>query len=690
MQAESLVTVVVVTDQFGFKLVNCLQSIPKNWQVLIASPSQKLPPAIKHIHPLIQHWKQPKTVIKDFALVRNQALSQVKTEWAFFLDSDEVVDNFDLKYLESLFINHQLAGLSVSRSDIFYGRKLLYGEAGRQTLVRLIRVGHAQFVGSVHEVALVSGQVAESKIAITHFSHESIQQFIAQVSQYSNMATATHQHKSRWRLLGELMTYPPLKFVVNYICKLGFLDGWRGLSYAIIMSLHSTLVRLMVLELSMSRHPGPGPVFFNSGIYNRHRVIQVGLSLSLFALIPFGQLLRWSITDHIAIYPHDIILSLLVFISAITTFHKRSSSTWKKLQPWRWELLVWGYFWLLGAIKLLISNDFNQFLIMSRLGVYALGLLIALKSLSIFRLKQDGSRPQAQHFSIACLGLFAWLSFILYAVFPDMRSLVFFGWDDHYYRLIGTLFDPNYSGLVLSVGVLMVIGWLGLKYRSYSVINRWLGVNLSLFFAICLGLTFSRSSWLSLGVATSILMVVTLIRKQLELKHIGLVFVLGMLILTTVVLAPKPGGEGINLARSVSVNSRLAFDQYILRSLAPSDWVLGKVVDQPFVELNQLASTNKLTTYLDRSPNSPVAFHPKTANNLFVTSLLWGGVIGLTLVIILFSKWFWQLYKDSPIVLAILMAWLVHAQFNNSFLEPFVFLMVGGGILSLLVGKKFQ
>lgn len=678
MQAESLVTVVVLTNQFGLKLIKCLQSIPQNWQVMIASPSQKLPPAIKRIHPFTQHWRQPETVIKDFAQLRNQALNQVKTGWAFFLDSDEVIEDFDLKHLESLLSNQQIAGLSVSRSDVFHGRKLLYGEAGRQTVVRLVRVGHAQFAGLVHEVALVSGQVAESKIAITHFSHESIQQFITQVSQYANLATTTHHHKSRWRLLSELIAYPPLKFIVNYVFKLGFLDGWRGLSYAIIMSLHSTLVRLMGLELLTARHPK------QTNEVHLNRVLQVGLSLGLFVLLPFGQLLRWSITDHIAIYPHDLILSLLVFMSAVTIFRKRPCSAWKKLQSWRWEVIVWGYFWLLGVIKLLISNDPNQFLIMSRLGVYTLGLLIALKSLSIFRLKLESQHLQTRLLWIPSLGLFAWLSFVLYVVFPDMRSLVFFGWDDHYYRLIGTLFDPNYSGLVLSVGLLMVLGWLGLKNRSGSSIGRWLLAVLSLFFAVCLGLTFSRSSWLSLGVASLALIAVTLIRKQLELKYIGLILVLGLLILTTVVLAPKPGGEGVKLARSASVNSRLAFDQFILQSLTTRDWIFGKIVDQPFDELNQLASTNQATSNFDRSFNPPVTFHPKTANNLFVTSLLWGGVIGLTLILILFGKWSWQLYQNSPVGLSILIAWLVHAQFNNSFLEPFVFLLVGMSVLSLV------
>lgn len=686
MQAETLVTVVILTNQFDSKLVKSLLSIPKNWTVLICSPTNRLPMSISQLHRNIRHRQMPDQNIQDFSQMRNLALQQVKTEWAFFLDSDEVINEFDINQLEIKLHNQQIAGLTITRSDVFYGQKLHYGEAGKQQLTRLVQVDQSHFAGQVHEVAVVKGQVADSRISISHFSHDSVSQFMKQVSRYANMSATLHQSKSGLRLLTELLIYPPLKFLLNYIVKLGFLDGWRGLIYALIMSLHSTLVRLMTLEHRV-RHAVPiqsGSASTNSVINKRFGMLQLGLSLGLLFLLPFGQLLRWSITDSVVIYPHDVILSLIVLLYTIDIFRNKSKTIWQKLKRWRWEVLVWGYFWLLGVIKLLIGNDPHQFLIMSRLGVYALGLLIAIKSINQCRINLHNRHLQAKLLWIVGLGLFAWLSFVLYLIFPDMRSLAFFGWDDHYYRLIGTLFDPNYTGLVLSVGILMTLGWIGLKNRSYSSIVRWLLPVLSLLFSICLGLTFSRSSWLSLVVAITGLFIVALIKKQFVLKQLGLILATGLVILATVVFAPKPGGEGVDLTRSASVNSRLAFDQYIFQSLNTSDFMIGKLVDKPLSDLNQIALTSQSATNSNRSANTPVDFHPKTANNLFVTSLFWGGIVGLTLVIILFGRWLWQLYQISPLALSILIAWFVHAQFNNSFLEPFVFLFVGGSILSII------
>ena len=38
------------------------------------------------------------------------------------------------------------------------------------------------------------------------------------------------------------------KFVSNYWLKAGFLDGWRGLIYAVVMSIHSLAVRVFIYE----------------------------------------------------------------------------------------------------------------------------------------------------------------------------------------------------------------------------------------------------------------------------------------------------------------------------------------------------------------------------------------------------------------------------------------------------------
>src|SRR3989304_8999963 len=36
-----------------------------------------------------------------------------------------------------------------------------------------------------------------------------------------------------------------------------------------------------------------------------------------------------------------------------------------------------------------------------------------------------------------------------YILIPDTRFLAVLNWDDHYYRLLSTLLDPNFTGIIL-------------------------------------------------------------------------------------------------------------------------------------------------------------------------------------------------------------------------------------------------
>src|SRR5690606_32109779 len=39
--------------------------------------------------------------------------------------------------------------------------------------------------------------------------------------------------------------------------------------------------------------------------------------------------------------------------------------------------------------------------------------------------------------------IFGWFQYIL---LPDLTAMKIFGWDDHYFRMVGTFFDPAFFG----------------------------------------------------------------------------------------------------------------------------------------------------------------------------------------------------------------------------------------------------
>jgi len=135
---------------------------------------------------------------------------------------------------------------SVVRSDIFRGKKLKFAEWGRQQIVRLLQTKSIFFKGKVHEVPTGYKSQVLLPITIKHFAHQSVGEFLVSVERYAALR-ATEIRSSKTRLILELITYPPGKFIWNMVFLLGFLDGWRGLIYATIMSYHSAMVRIFAL-----------------------------------------------------------------------------------------------------------------------------------------------------------------------------------------------------------------------------------------------------------------------------------------------------------------------------------------------------------------------------------------------------------------------------------------------------------
>ena len=50
--------------------------------------------------------------------------------------------------------------------------------------------------------------------------------------------------------------------------------------------------------------------------------------------------------------------------------------------------------------------------------------------------------------------IFGWAQYIF---LPDLRDLKYLGWDDHYFRLVGTFLDPGFTGIILVFGFLLAL-----------------------------------------------------------------------------------------------------------------------------------------------------------------------------------------------------------------------------------------
>lgn len=250
---KNTVSLGVVTNNIRNDFQRMLNSVPSSIQSIVILDNTNDPDASAYWRKLSRLYElvvikhaQP---ITDFAAARNTVLEKSESDWVLFLDSDEVFNSSqqELNLALERAISAQATGVSLLRSDIFYTKQLRYGEAGRQNIVRLIKTSACTFTGKTHEVAHCKGSLYHSSLAISHYAHQSVSDFISDVSFYARRV-AIDEKRSFMQNLLELCLFPLGKLGYNLVFRAGVLDGWRGVVYASCMSLHSLLVRIYRYE----------------------------------------------------------------------------------------------------------------------------------------------------------------------------------------------------------------------------------------------------------------------------------------------------------------------------------------------------------------------------------------------------------------------------------------------------------
>jgi len=116
----------------------------------------------------------------NFAAQRNFALKKSKTDWVFFLDSDEIISPpLSREIVRRLKKNKKegVKGLYFKRQDFFLGRPLKHGETANIKLLRLAqKTNKNKWRGRVHEEWQVAGKTKTLKHPLLHHPHKNISQ----------------------------------------------------------------------------------------------------------------------------------------------------------------------------------------------------------------------------------------------------------------------------------------------------------------------------------------------------------------------------------------------------------------------------------------------------------------------------------------------------------------------------------
>lgn len=370
-------------------------------------------------------------------------------------------------------------------------------------------------------------------------------------------------------------------------------------------------------------------------------------------LFPFGQLGRIEVAPSITLHLGDLAVGAIALLWLVIRLAERRFSRPPLFRPFLSVAVVFTFSFLAGALVVSGKEAAVGLLYLVRFGVYVIFYF------AIWDLVRKKFLSQSLLFSsLVSVGLFliafGWFQYFL---MPDLRPLIELGWDDHYFRLVGSFLDPGFTGILLVFFILLAFS------RVWQGIGQWRYLLLVLLGTVTLAFTYSRASYLALlgGLAAFYI-----VRRNLKF-----VLVPALVLALLIPILPRPGGEGVRLERTSTVEKRLgSYEEAINIGLA-----------------NPLLGVG-FNLYRAGRSVSPDSHSGAGADSSFLFVFATAGIIGLLSFLGLWVRvlrFSWKRrFRDTGVaLLATTVALLIHANFTNSLFYPWTL-----GWMAILLGMQ--
>lgn len=194
---------------------------------------------------------------KGFGPQKNSAVAKATQDWLLNLDADEeVTPELREEIRQTVNSPGDCSAFSFPRLTQFCGRWIRHGDWYPDYQTRLWRRGQARWSDAlVHETPEIKGRVGRLRSELRHYSMESIEHQIQKTIRYADDFAASCRRRGRKAGFRDLVFRPPWRFLRSYFLKLGFLDGWRGMSIAWMTAFYTFLRYHKVLEAQSRNEP---------------------------------------------------------------------------------------------------------------------------------------------------------------------------------------------------------------------------------------------------------------------------------------------------------------------------------------------------------------------------------------------------------------------------------------------------
>lgn len=187
---------------------------------------------------------------------KNMALGAALNEYVLSLDADEALD----KVLEASILQAKkeftYVGYTMNRCTNYCGKFIRHGSWYPDTKLRLFDKSMAYWGGdNPHDKVILKEALPLKHLKgdILHYSYNSIEEHIQQNNKFSTISAETLFRRGKKTNIFKIILHPFWAFVLGFILRKGFLDGFYGFVVALQVA-HLSFLKHAKLYLKQKNH----------------------------------------------------------------------------------------------------------------------------------------------------------------------------------------------------------------------------------------------------------------------------------------------------------------------------------------------------------------------------------------------------------------------------------------------------
>jgi glycosyltransferase involved in cell wall biosynthesis len=183
---------------------------------------------------------------------KNFALDRAAHDHVLALDADECLSGPLKDRISAIKSNWTADGYSMNRFNNYYGKWIRHSAVYPDRKLRLWdrRKGRWGGTNPHDRVAMQPGATVEHlDVDLLHFAYDSIDSHARQANHFSTVAARAYLDAGRTSTPAKVLLNPTFRFVRDYFWKLGFLDGFYGLTICSINAYMTFLKYAKLLDL---------------------------------------------------------------------------------------------------------------------------------------------------------------------------------------------------------------------------------------------------------------------------------------------------------------------------------------------------------------------------------------------------------------------------------------------------------